>query len=79
MAAATRLAVVLDSQPRPDWEIAVYCGLHPSVISRYRSGTRDMPLRHATRLAEHLDVPVDDVIGTADDTWLAGRQLETAT
>lgn len=67
MPRGTKLARLLDSQPLADWDIARYVGMHPSTLSRYRSGARELPLRHAQRFAAYFEVPLDDVIGYSED------------
>lgn len=77
----TRLSVLLDAAPDPDWVTAGLCGIHPSSLSRYRAGTRSMPMKHAQVLAAHLGVELDDVRGQANDVWLeelVSRQEEAA-
>lgn len=40
-------------------QLAERCGLHPSILSRIESGTRDATLREAVQLAEALHVPLE--------------------
>lgn len=59
----TRLEALLSRAAVPDWEVAASVGIHPSTMSRYRRGVREIPLRHAQRLAEYFDVELGEVIG----------------
>lgn len=54
----TRLAQLLEDRPEPDWQIAAACGMHPSNLSRCKSGERNLTRRQAARLAELLGVEV---------------------
>jgi len=74
---ATKLDVLLRSSSTPDWEIAVACKMHPSTLSRYRSGSREIIQRHAVRLAEYFGVQLADVRGQADESWARGVKLRT--
>lgn len=58
-----RLAQLLDAADDPDWVIAGKCGIHPSALSRYRNGSRDMPTKHAQKLAAELEVSLDEIRG----------------
>lgn len=60
---ATNLEALLSRAAVPDWEVAAACAIHPSTLSRYRRGVREIPLRHAQRLAEYFDVELGEVIG----------------
>jgi transcriptional regulator with XRE-family HTH domain len=63
-----RLAQLLDDHGEPDWVVAGICGIHPSALSRYRTGSRDMPTKHAQKLAEYLGVSLDEIRGVVADT-----------
>lgn len=65
----TKIAVLLSRDNQPDWVIAAMCGMHPSVLSRYRTGSRQVGNRHAVSLAQHFGLTIDDVRGLADDAW----------
>jgi transcriptional regulator with XRE-family HTH domain len=62
----TRLDALLRSSSTPDWEIAVACKMHPSTLSRYRSGSREIIQRHAVKLADYFGVKIADVRGEVD-------------
>jgi hypothetical protein len=72
-----RLAVLLDDVQEPDWVTAGLCGIDPSSLSRYKTGSRPIPSKHAEALAAHLGVSVEDVNGRAGEEWLAelGRRV----
>ena len=57
----TRLAELMDADSQPDWHIGARCGIHPSVISRYKTGEREIPNKAAQALAEYFDVSMDEI------------------
>jgi plasmid maintenance system antidote protein VapI len=57
----TRLAQLLEKEDGPDWHVAARCGIHPAVFSRYKTGEREIPQKHAVRLADHFGVTVDEI------------------
>jgi transcriptional regulator with XRE-family HTH domain len=59
--ATMRLLELLEAADEPDWVIAGICGIHPSALSKYKTGSRAMPTKHAQKLAEHLGVDLDEV------------------
>ncbi len=66
---ATRLSELMEKDPQPDWHIGARCGIHPSVISRYKTGEREIPNKHAQALSEYFSVSIDEIRGraTVDD------------
>jgi transcriptional regulator with XRE-family HTH domain len=64
---ATNLEALLSGAGVPDWEVGATTGIHPSTISRYRRGVREIPLRHAQRLADYFGVELGEVIGSHVD------------
>jgi transcriptional regulator with XRE-family HTH domain len=63
----TSVGLLLDASGKPDWQVAMACDIHPSVISRYRSGERTPHRRHAEKLAGFFDCAIDMVLGPPED------------
>lgn len=66
-----RLAQLLDAADDPDWVIAGKCGIHPSALSKYRTGARSMPTKHAQKLCEELGVSLDEIRGVVESAQLS--------
>jgi transcriptional regulator with XRE-family HTH domain len=60
--AVTTIGLLLDATGKTDWQVAQDTGIHPTVISRYRSGERRPHARHAQALAEYFAVPTDTIL-----------------
>lgn len=56
-------AILLEPQNRPNYIIAVSCGMAPSRLSEYALGKRQIPVHHLIRLCEVLHCNPDDILG----------------
>jgi transcriptional regulator with XRE-family HTH domain len=63
----TAIARLVDVSGHPDWEVGAACGIHPSTLSRYRSGERVPHARHVVRLCEYLNVTEAMLLGDEAD------------
>ena len=57
---------LLRSSELPLWRVAADCGIHPSALSKYRSGDRALSKKHADALAQFFDVTPAMVTGEAE-------------
>lgn len=71
----TAIGRLLDASGKPDWQVGAEVGIHPSVISRYRSGERRPHARHIKRLCDYLRVDEKQLLGTAEEFELDGQIL----
>jgi transcriptional regulator with XRE-family HTH domain len=63
---ATTIGLLLDATGKTDWQVSQETGIHPTVISRYRSGERKPHQRHAIILGEYFGVPADTVFSAPE-------------
>lgn len=55
----TRISELREKSKKKQREVAQYLGIPQQTYSNYETGTRELPLRHAKRLAAYYDVSVD--------------------
>jgi transcriptional regulator with XRE-family HTH domain len=70
---AERLATLLEQRGVTQLELAARVGVTRAAMSRYVSGDREPRFVTLVRIAEALDVHVDDLIGTGDPVETALR------
>lgn len=63
---ATRIAALLDASGSSDHQVAHDLGIHPSLISRYRSGNRRPSKRHTDLLCTYFDCTPAELLGPVD-------------
>jgi DNA-binding Xre family transcriptional regulator len=56
----------MEPQNRPNYFVAVACGMAPSRLSEYALGKRAIPAHHVIRLCEVLKCNPDDILGAYD-------------
>jgi hypothetical protein len=59
----TPLARLLDECKVPDWQVANACGIHPTLLSLYKTGRRKPHPVNAGKLALYFKVEVPYVTG----------------
>lgn len=72
MGYGTKFAQLRDSHGLRNRDLADIVGLSEATISRYLSDNTDMPLDVAAKLAQHLGVSLDEVVGIAAPTRADG-------
>ena len=60
---ATALSRLLDASDEPDWRVGAACGIHPTLLSLYKTGRRKISTASAEKLAAHFGVEVPYVTG----------------
>lgn len=73
MGYGTKFAQLRDSHGLRNRDLADIVGLSEATISRYLSDNTDMPLDVAAKLAQHLGVSLDEVVGIAAPTAVPPR------
>lgn len=64
----TKLRVVLLSLDTPQYTIAGACGIHPSTLSEYVIGKKDIKAEHLISLCEFLQVEPEQILGWIEVT-----------
>lgn len=59
----TKLNARLLSIPYPRYQVAALAGIHPSTLSSYAKGHRDMLPKHLMALCKTLNCEPEDIIG----------------
>lgn len=63
------LGELLDASKLPAWQIGAECGIHPTLISLYRTGARTIHERHAAYLADYFGVTPAVILGDEEIPW----------
>jgi DNA-binding Xre family transcriptional regulator len=64
----TKLRVLLLNQSVPNYQIAAAAGIHPSTLSEYVKGKKDIKAGHLVSLCEVLGVEPSEIIGWTEFT-----------
>jgi len=48
-------------------EVAAYLGINQKVYSTYETGKRELPLKHAIKLAQFYGVSIDYLVGITNE------------
>ena len=59
----TKLRERLLSIPHPQYQIAALAGIHPSKLSMYARGEKDMSAKHLLALCHILHCEPEDIVG----------------
>lgn len=62
----TKLRVKVLSVPQPQYQIAAIAGIHPSTMSAYVKGDRDILDKHLVALCDLFDCEPEEIIGDVD-------------
>lgn len=57
------LSRLLDASGVPDWRVAQACGIHPTLLSLYKTGRRTPHAENVAKLAQWFDVPESAITG----------------
>lgn len=69
----TKLELRIIQSDTPAYLLAAKAGFAPARLSEYRNGKKSIPPNHLIALAHVFKCNPDDLIGYADDTYLAVR------
>ena len=62
----TRLMLKCMSVQQPNYQIAAAAGLHPTTLSQYSRGKKDISAKHLIALCRLFECEPDDLIGTIE-------------
>ena len=66
MTTLTNLKVKLLQDDIPAWQIAAKVGIHPSTLSEYALGKKEIKAKHLRALARYFKCPQRDILGTSE-------------
>jgi transcriptional regulator with XRE-family HTH domain len=66
MTTLTNLKVKLLQDDIPAWQIAAKVGIHPSTLSEYALGKKEIKAKHLRALAKYFKCPQRDILGTSE-------------
>jgi DNA-binding transcriptional regulator YdaS (Cro superfamily) len=66
MTVLTNLKVKLLMDDLPAYRIAAKIGIHPSQLSEYALGKREIPPKHLRKIARYFKVPQQEILGTSE-------------
>ena len=62
----TKLRKVLLSVDIPNYQVGSLAGIHPYQLSLYAQGKKDISDKHLKALAQVLNLPISDLVGTEE-------------
>ena len=65
----TKLKILLLEADESQYRIAVHCGMHPSVLSQYALGQKQMSIKHMRALAKYFRCTQQDLHGYEVIEW----------
>jgi hypothetical protein len=68
MPITTNLAVLMMSNPEPQYRVAAACDIAPSRLSEYVHGRRIIAAHHVLALCNYFKVPATSVTGLVDSS-----------
>ena len=65
----TKLKILLLEADESQYRIAAACGMHPSILSQYALGQRQMSIKHMRALAKYFRCTQQDLHGYEVIEW----------
>ena len=77
----TRIRKLLLTGDLPAYKVAAEIGIHPSTLSQYALGRREVLPHHLIRLCRYYQLNPEDILGYLDEddivTWLSSNEKST--
>ena len=77
----TKIRKLLLSDPRPAYKIAPEIGIHPSTLSNYALGRKEVLPHHLIKLCRYYQLNADDILGYLDEDdiveWLTSESKQS--
>lgn len=68
----TKLRKLLFFCPEPAYRVAAFIGIHPTRLSEYSLGKRDIDEVHLMLLCEYFQCPPEDIVGDLIEPFFTG-------